>query len=479
MKLVILIPFVLSASLMSMSGYGFAPEDPSSTVKKSANILGLDFVGASNTNGTGASLPIEIRYEKHLNDHPGVKEAILEKLASKNALVAIDYFFPTRFRELNESSVNLEEKVEDVFSKWLKKYQTIFVGVLPTKTELSPFALEWIDRNPESSAANIVREVSGETLDRANKVNSLIRNFASRNPKQVRILKTTELIEQWAKQSSSHNPLSDFSAWLPNIIGGSADGVIPSVDDSFVDKVHFSDKGQAFYFNAVLKPAFEEFWNVVIPSIETKNLSQEEGIAIYGEFLDDPSGFVNRQAGTYWASLADSEQLKNPEFHRAEGSSSEWSKEGRNRLTVIKDIIAKQSGEISGFPIIVPKDAVRGRIGLQLSQVLFYTLIYLEGEPPSSWGYDYWFSYTWNAGSATIPGTNYYFELRKSPEDPLALSLKWLIYPTVEFSDGKVQEDHRDRQPYPDEGVPEEINGNPGKYPYLEYNLSLRIGSPS
>jgi len=70
-----------------------------------ATLPDIKFVGASNTAGYGASMPLGTRLEHHLIQNSSAAQ--IEKINQANILVSFDIFYPTRFVKLSQPNVIL------------------------------------------------------------------------------------------------------------------------------------------------------------------------------------------------------------------------------------------------------------------------------------------------------------------------------------------------------------------------------------
>ncbi|PWU20750.1 MAG: hypothetical protein C5B49_03765 [Bdellovibrio sp.] len=440
----------LLAGFIGSQAAAEVPSTPTWATQQQRPVPNLSMVGASNTKGVGASLPMEMRVRHHLQ--ATVSPESLARLP--RTLVAFDYFFPTNFPAL-DSNQDLTPLVHAALDQMVSHHDIVLVGLLPTRDQFSSRAVQWLAYQNDSSFSFIVDYLSSAPRgDRSREVNRILREYA-RTHKQVQIVKVTDMVENLAEEWK----------WR--------------VSQFFFDRLHFSDQGQALFFNSVLKAPLQNLLGTKVSDMPVCDLGREESLAIRALFTDSVEKFMRREKGEYWVTFEDPSQFAKPAFNPAADSAATNLVESNRRLKNLAEIIQKNGLKIDGFPVsIFATGQGVSHVALDLTQALFYTQILLglvsgHKDVFENWGYDHWLSYAIHTFTATIPGTNYRFIWTDDPSDRALAQLEWYIFTTVEG-----QPDERVRLPYLDEKIKSEITTNPGKYPYLKYTFKLRAVSP-
>lgn len=456
-------------------------------------------VGASITAGTGASNPLMWRINQHFLIN-GVDAKAL--LGDKKVLIAYDYFFPTNFQQqLDDPAVDVEKIVKETLLAWSAEYDYVLVGDLIDRDALGPDGRKMLDADTASSPRyenlrNIygwIYKTSPRRSRAAQAVTQAIQSFAEMHPGTVLIMRNAEFVNGVDFADGGYRVDMDGS---PALL---------SPDSLFADAIHFNDSGQAFLFNTVILPQLGRIPELQgrIPPMVYSDPRSAEVSSTRRHHVGDPQKFAQADPGTYWATIDGIspvwyavESVADTVSFGAVGVRNPLAKDNAklfvpsggveahphmaSDVATLKEIrsgIAAGSFLASGGFIVKIQEGPSGTaIGLDLRQVLFYTMIFSNRTGPDTYlgyGYDFWSS----VDKKTPPITNYVFKLEQDAQDRTKLNVTWRLIPLLTVG-GLLQPTRHVREATLDRKWVEEIEANAEKYPYLEYHFTLSIVRP-
>lgn len=208
----------------------------------------LATLGASITDGTGATRPLLQRLHQHF---AAADVDVTRLMGERSVLIAYDYFFPSNFPLLDGSPETAARAATAILEDWISRHDYIIVGNLLDLKALRPTAREMLDAQEAPPRYQNLRNVyawlykhSNPRTHAAQAVTRALAEFAAALPDRVFIV-----------------PTEDFVNTIDFKRGGyvGARGECPAVPPNhmFADQIHFNDRGQALLYNIGLKPALE------------------------------------------------------------------------------------------------------------------------------------------------------------------------------------------------------------------------------
>jgi hypothetical protein len=452
----------------------------------------LVFMGASNTNGTGSSLPLDIRVKSHLKSVlPKMSINDREKLEGKKVLIAVDYFFHTNFRALDNPNALHAELVEALVRQWSEQYDLVIVGLLPLPENLSANAKDALIRlNPNQAPKGLYTNLTQDGfLNQARTVNKTLQRLAKDGalPKGNFVLAPNERF---------FNAILGFPEQHSDRINS---------EKLFSDTFHVNDKGQATYINRVILPVLSQELGLSQPikAMPEVDIKKDHIIEVYKKLSLGTDAFANRKSGAYFAKMLDLDQsrleqatLEIPASFFGTDGKTEYvhpsdtdkiyellskidSDVHKTEIHFLRGIalvmhLSSESGEAPiGFPVSwrdAPSANESSSFMMNLTQLAYLNFVLPATELSNpkamrfqSWGSDYWKSYGWTFGTGLggrlfrqslpsfedrlkkdvpvydIPGSNYLWTADISESDPKRLSVTQVIFPMLR-QNGEVQE---------------------------------------
>lgn len=440
-------------------------------------LANIDLLGASNTNGTGASLPLDARLKAHLMSVLSTMPSRDQKaLTEKKILIAADYFFHTNFRILDNPEAQHDELFESLVRGWAERYDLVIIGQLPLPSDLNLNAQRAllnmdITEPPNGLFSSLTR---GGFLKQSRVVNATLKKLSRKGalPKDNVVLVPHELF---------------FNATL----GYPAKGIAKlDAKSLFSDSFHFNDRGQAAYINIVLLPVLSRELSLSRPIEKLKevDVESEQIVEIYKSLSLGKEDFVNRKTGTYFGIKLD------PKQHNIENALLEISPSeviDASDTEALYKAIEKIDDEdrvadihfLRGIALLIHLGSIseESPVGIPVSwresqndtdspvlmlnlvqQLAYLNFPLLPTEPTNSralqfqsWGSDYWKSYGWVFGNGVggklfrqslptlnadyrkdvpeldVPGTNYFWNVDVNPTDPTRISVTHVVFPML------------------------------------------------
>ncbi len=386
--------------------------------------INIDALGASNTTGSGNSLPLIARLRDHL-DVNVTNSDLRRQLSHTRTLIAGDYFFPTNYSFLMQPGFNHRAKVNEILTQWNQEYGLILVGVLPLWESLNVDEQNVARSLDKGGYKNILDTL--ETYKTAVRtVNATLVQFAKKHPDKVKLLNLKNMIT--ASSDFYNNNTAAYNFPIP-------------ANAFHADNLHFTDHGQAFFLNSVVIPVFNP---EIPPLVETgKQISNQMRRRGLSRILDSRDNFLNGVNGGYWASFTDSNQFFQKSAIIANGDAPDM-----QPLLNVMYVIEQVADTRDGFPLYLRFDSNSKEINevmLDLSSALFYTRITLKKTTPDTfegWGYDYWLSAKILSPFNPPPRVNYHFVLKKT-KVPGLFDLEWTLFPMVNGQSQWLQKNHQ------------------------------------
>lgn len=462
------------------------------------NIAGsnLSMLGASNTTGFGTSLSFDLRIRNHWENLSKSNFDLVKELEDKSILIALDYFYPSNFPELNNETVDHAAKVESIIQDWSHEYDIVIVVSLPSLDEINQVdgLADYLKKSEAKQLKSIVETLSSEKTKLAvNKVNSKIYEM-DQNHSSVFSVSATELFQLFYEDSKKW-------PWQRSI----------KPSRLFLDDLHFNDKGQAVVYNEFLLPKIGEALNIDVSKAKmpVANVHKRTVKDLITKIVCNADHFNLSEKCSYWIAPESDNAFKSQNAKIHLPSSYSMSGTEMTRIASQKNIMLKEMESISdlekkrrvaelmGISELIHKNGSQEgfllkvahgeKLILDLTKVLFYSLfpVYLDSDNQSfeNWGYDHWLSYRYlytgdfslesrivRAASMSSPGTNYYIRLEQDDKNPKKFIMTWRIYATIEG-----QKDEETRLDFIPSEYKDHLIQHQTEYPYIEYQIPLVV----
>jgi hypothetical protein len=404
----------------------------------------IEVRGASNSAGSGATLPLLARIRDHLvisfEDKKLIDNATMMRLSKSRILIAADYFFPTNFPQIKKDSKTVKIETEKMIKSWLSNFDLVMIGLLPTWGDLDPDIKQFVIETDYGGYKNIL-DILDQYRTNISVINSVIKGFA-KNSSKIKMLKLDKMIVVSKDQFDGKQMLYSFP--------------IPAGPFNS-DKLHFSDAGQAFFLNTVILP---ELSDKIPPIMSTGKVSKLQMVRALKTILNSKDRFLNGEDGGYWVEFINPKQFLS-ENADIRGASTETMKPIMKIIAVINENAYSRPG----FPIYIQRTQDNHIISLDLSSALFYTKIDLKEIANGiyeGWGYDYWMS----AGLLNPPRVNYKFKLSSSGA-PDTFVLEWTLLPLT-----KDQPKDLARLNFLNESIIKDIKNSPS---FVTYKIEIQV----